>query len=58
MPAYDFKCNYCNVVQEILVPVEASQTTPPCELCGEKTSRVWTPPAIHFKGPGFYKTGG
>jgi predicted nucleic acid-binding Zn ribbon protein len=31
---------------------------PNCTLCGAETTRVFTPPAIHFKGPGFYKTGG
>jgi predicted nucleic acid-binding Zn ribbon protein len=27
-----------------------------CEECGAPASRVFTPPAIHFKGSGFHNT--
>jgi putative FmdB family regulatory protein len=58
MPKYDFQCNACNIVQELLLAITESDTVPPCTLCGADMKRVYTPPAIQFKGPGFYKTGG
>lgn len=58
MPKYDFKCTACGIVQELLLTIVESSTIPPCTLCGQEMQRVYTPPAIQFKGPGFYKTGG
>jgi putative FmdB family regulatory protein len=56
MPKYDFKCNACGIVQELLLSVVESSTIPNCTLCDGPMVRVYTPPAISFKGPGFYKT--
>lgn len=56
MPKYDYRCISCNIVQEVLLAIEESHIAPNCELCGGQTIRVYTPPAIHFAGPGFYKT--
>jgi len=53
MPLYDFKCNYCNSVIEIDNP-----NPPMCTTCGNTMARIWSAPAVHFKGTGFYKTGG
>jgi putative FmdB family regulatory protein len=58
MPQYDFQCNACNVVQELILSVNESGTVPKCSLCEGVMRRVFTPPAVHFRGPGFYKTGG
>jgi putative FmdB family regulatory protein len=58
MPKYDFQCNSCDIVQELLLNYSETDTIPPCSLCGESMKRVYTPPAISFKGQGFYKTGG
>lgn len=38
--------------------MDESHVMPKCTLCGADTIRIFTPPAVHFKGPGFYKTGG
>lgn len=53
MPAYDFKCNYCNEVIEINEPI-----APSCGTCGNTMARIWSAPAVQFKGTGFYSTGG
>jgi len=58
MPKYDFKCIACGLVEEVTLSVEQSANAPACSKCGGETVRVYTPPAIQFKGPGFYKTGG
>jgi putative FmdB family regulatory protein len=58
MPKYDFQCNACNIVQELLLAITETDTIPSCTLCGTEMKRVFTPPAILFKGAGFYKTGG
>lgn len=55
MPKYDYKCNECGGQQE----VERSfgdNTEPVC--CGKSMTRVWTANPVHFKGSGFYVTGG
>ena len=53
MPLYDFKCDYCTEVIEINEPVP-----PSCGTCGNLMVRIWSAPAIQFKGSGFYSTGG
>ena len=53
MPLYDFKCEYCNEVIEINEP-----DSPPCGTCGNAMKRIWSAPAVQFKGSGFYSTGG
>ena len=58
MPKYDFKCNTCGIVQELLLTVDESASVPACSICGNFMTRIYTPPAVHFNGPGFYKTGG
>ena len=58
MPKYDFRCTQFNIVSEMLLAFDESGVPPKCTLCGGDTIRVFTPPAVHFKGPGFYKTGG
>jgi putative FmdB family regulatory protein len=53
VPTYDFKCKSCGSITETTnnLPI-------PCELCGETMIRIWTANPVHFKGTGFYKTGG
>lgn len=53
MPLYDFKCETCNDVIEINEPIP-----PACETCGMTMMRIWSAPAVQFKGSGFYSTGG
>lgn len=53
MPLYEYRCDDCAEVYEILQKV----TDPPpraCESCGGSLSKLISPPAIKFKGSGFY----
>ena len=54
MPIYEYKCrkgHLFDVMQRI-----ADDPVDSCEVCGAVTSRVMHPPAVHFKGSGFYNT--
>jgi putative FmdB family regulatory protein len=53
MPLYDFKCETCNDVIELKEPY-----APGCVTCGMTMVRIWSAPAVQFKGSGFYSTGG
>jgi putative FmdB family regulatory protein len=55
MPLYEYKCNKCNEVFEVLqrfsdAPVKVH------EGCGGKVKRLLTAPTFQFKGSGFYIT--
>ena len=55
MPLYEYKCNKCNEVFEVLqrfsdAPVRLH------EVCGGKVERLLTAPNFKFKGTGFYIT--
>lgn len=51
MPKYDYCCNHCAVVYETNDNPESIQCT-----CGGTMTRVWTAPAVVFRGTGFYST--
>ena len=56
MPTFDFRCKRCSTVFEFARPF-GSKTSPSCPACGSKsTEKLLTPPAVHFKGGGWYKT--
>ena len=56
MPTFDFQCKACQAVFEHTRPF-GSKEHPACPQCRSKrTEKLLTPPAIHFKGSGFYKT--
>lgn len=53
MPAaFDFRCLACDEVVEL-----RTREPDPC-ACGGELRRVFSPPAVAFKGKGFYRTGG
>jgi len=52
-PTYDFRCDYCGTVTEIQEPLP-----PRCAVDGQTMIRIWTATPVHFKGSGFYSTGG
>ena len=52
MPTFDFKCNLCDGVVELRI-VEGDDPFPKCEKCDVTLTRVYTPPAVHFKGGGW-----
>jgi putative FmdB family regulatory protein len=54
MPIYDYRCqngHTFEAMQSISDPVLTS-----CTICGATVQRVLHPPAVHFKGSGFYNT--
>ena len=54
MPTYEYRCTGCGRQFEIVHGVGATVET--CERCGAPVRRVFSPPALIFKGPGFHIT--
>ena len=55
MPLYEYRCLQCASVFEFLQKV----SDPPlkeCPKCGGTLKKVLSPPALQFKGSGFYIT--
>lgn len=57
VPTYEFTCPVCNVVveQEFSVYVDHIVN---CGKCGVRMDKKFAANPVHFKGTGFYKTGG
>ena len=55
MPIYDYHCDHCghsfSAVQSF-----SDQALEKCPSCGKRPRRLFTAPAIVFKGSGWYKT--
>ena len=55
MPIYDYRCDHCghafSAVQSF-----ADAAIDRCPSCGKQPRRLIVPPAIVFKGSGWYKT--
>lgn len=60
MPEYDFRCLTCGSIRFVrhAMTQAVSEGTFPCANCGreEPHRRLFRPPAVQFKGTGFYKT--
>ncbi|MBW8012646.1 MAG: hypothetical protein FVQ83_15630 [Chloroflexi bacterium] len=54
MPSYNFKCNVCGQVFEKHLPVHNNQKIVACPNGHKHVERVYSAPAIVFKGSGFY----
>ncbi len=55
MPIYEYQCKQCSERHEIIQRF----SDPPLELCpkcGGEMKKLFSSPAIQFKGSGFYKT--
>lgn len=55
MPLYEYQCRQCSERVEII----QKMNDPPYELCpkcGGEMKKLFSSPAIQFKGSGFYKT--
>lgn len=58
MPTFDFACQKCTHVFEYTRPF-GSTIKPACPLCKSKrVEKLFSAPAIVFKGEGWYKTEG
>ena len=52
MPSYDYRCTTCQHVTTVTKAV-TDDTVPACAECGAPTNRIYTAPAISFKGTGW-----
>jgi len=51
MPIYEYRCPEGHSVER-----KESVAWAKCPTCGKRAKRVYSAPAIHFKGSGFYNT--
>ncbi|MDE3103378.1 MAG: hypothetical protein KGJ98_14250 [Chloroflexota bacterium] len=55
MPTYDYRCDHCgHEFSKVQSFTEGALET--CPSCGERPTRLFSLPAIVFKGSGWYKT--
>jgi len=55
MPLYEYQCTKCSERHEIIQRFSDAPMTH-CPTCGGETRKLFSSPAIQFKGSGFYKT--
>ena len=55
MPTYEYRCRDCGHSFDIVQKMSDDQLTH-CPECGGALRKVFTAPAISFKGSGFYAT--
>ncbi len=55
MPTYEYICKSCGHLFEIVQSMR-DDTLTECPECGGELRKVFAPPAISFKGSGFYAT--
>ncbi len=55
MPLYEYKCDHCEGIFEVIQKFSDSPLTA-CEKCGGPVRRLISAPAIQFKGSGWYIT--
>ena len=53
MPTYDYQCEKCGRVYEVRQSFSDAPMTK-CEACSGKVHKLFSPPAIIFKGSGFH----
>jgi putative FmdB family regulatory protein len=54
MPTYEYRCDQGHNFEVMQRMSDDPVTT--CDVCGASVKRVFSPPAVHFKGTGFYST--
>ncbi|HSP13932.1 MAG TPA: FmdB family zinc ribbon protein [Thermoanaerobaculia bacterium] len=55
MPLYEYACQKCGERTEIIQKISDPPSTH-CPKCGGEMRKLFSSPAIQFKGSGFYKT--
>lgn len=55
MPIYEYKCEVCGHTFEAIQKFSDDPITS-CPVCSAPVRRLLSPPALLFKGPGFYAT--
>lgn len=53
MPTFDYQCQKCGHVFEVRQSFSDAPVTK-CESCSGKVKKLFSPPAIIFKGSGFH----
>ena len=56
MPIYEYECEECACRFELKRRFDEDGGSPCCPQCPGKVRRLFSPPAILFKGSGFYVT--
>src|SRR5579871_4801321 len=54
MPIYEYRCEQGHIFEVMQRMSDDPVAT--CETCEAPVQRVFRPPAVHFKGSGFYNT--
>jgi putative FmdB family regulatory protein len=57
MPTYEFRCDIDKSMLEIQQGFYDNDI-PNCPLCGKEMNKVFRAVPTHFRGTGFYSTGG
>jgi putative FmdB family regulatory protein len=55
LPIYDYRCDHCGHVFSAVQSFK-DESLEKCPSCGKRPRRLFTVPAIVFKGSGWYKT--
>jgi putative FmdB family regulatory protein len=55
VPIYEYQCKQCEHRFELLQRFSDAQVTV-CPRCGGEVQRIISPPAVQFKGSGWYAT--
>ncbi len=55
MPTYEYTCKNCGHTFDVVQSMNDEPLTV-CPVCGGELRKVFAPPAIAFKGSGFYAT--
>ncbi len=55
MPTYEYRCRDCGHTFDVVQAMIDDPLTV-CPVCGGELRKVFAPPAISFKGSGFYAT--
>ena len=54
MPIYEYRCEHGHTFE--VMQRMSDDPVQTCETCAAPVARVFHPPAVHFKGSGFYNT--
>jgi len=58
MPTYEFICPICGTTRELSRHVDDRDDLVSCPKCNREMVREYQANPVHFKGTGFYSTGG
>lgn len=58
MPRYEYLCAECNLNIEVTKSFSEADSIEICKKCNVEMNKVYGTFGIHFKGGGFYSTGG